>query len=113
MTFVVTDACIRCKFMDCVQVCPVDAFREGENMLVIDPNECIDCSLCLPECPADAIRPDIESDAAAWIDLNSTYARLWPTVTRKDGQTPRDAEAFNGVAGKYDDYFSPEPGPGD
>jgi ferredoxin len=113
MTFVVTDACIRCKFMDCVQVCPVEAFREGATMLVIDPNECIDCNLCLPECPADAILPDIESGATAWIELNKTYAGLWPVVSRKLNQTPDDAEAFNGVAGKFEAYFSAEPGKGD
>src|SRR6478752_6681916 len=109
MTFVVTDACIRCKFMDCVQVCPVEAFRAGQNMLVIDPNECIDCNLCLPECPADAILPDIESGATAWIELNKTYAALWPLVSRKLNQTPDDAEAFNGMAGKFEKYFSAEP----
>jgi ferredoxin len=113
MTFVVTDACIRCKFMDCVQVCPVEAFREGATMLVIDPNECIDCNLCLPECPADAILPDIESGATAWIELNKTYASQWPVVSRKLNQTPDDAEAFNGLAGKFEAYFSAEPGKGD
>ena len=113
MAFVVTDACIRCKFMDCVEVCPVECFREGENMLVIDPNECIDCNLCLPECPADAILPDIEDAATPWIELNKTYAALWPAVSSNAGQTPDDAEAFKGVAGKYERYFSPEPGKGD
>ena len=112
MTFVVTDACIRCKFMDCVEVCPVEAFREGENMLVIDPNDCIDCNLCLPECPADAILPDIEDAAAPWIELNKVHAALWPMVTSNAGQKPSDAEAFKGVAGKYQ-YFSAEPGKGD
>ena len=61
MTYVVTDACIRCKYMDCVEVCPVDCFYEGENMLVINPSECIDCGVCEPECPAEAILPDTES----------------------------------------------------
>ena len=113
MTFVVTDACIRCKFMDCVEVCPVEAFREGENMLVIDPNDCIDCNLCLPECPADAILPDIEAAAAPWLELNKVHAALWPMVTSNAGQKPSDAEAFKGVAGKYEAYFSAEPGKGD
>ena len=113
MTFVVTDACIRCKFMDCVEVCPVECFREGENMLVIDPNECIDCNLCLPECPADAILPDIEEAAAPWIELNKTYAAIWPAVSSNAGQTPDDADSFKGVAGKYEQYFSAEPGKGD
>jgi ferredoxin len=113
MTFVVTDACIRCKFMDCVEVCPVEAFREGENMLVIDPNDCIDCNLCLPECPADAILPDIEDAAARWIELNRKFAAQWPAVSGKAGQTPGDAEAFKGVAGKFESHFSAEPGAGD
>ena len=63
MTHVVTDACIRCKYMDCVEACPADCFYEGENMLVINASECIDCSICIPECPADAILPDIDKDA--------------------------------------------------
>jgi len=113
MTFVVTDACIRCKFMDCVEVCPVDAFREGATMLVIDPSDCIDCNLCLPECPAEAILPDIEDGAKDWIELNKSYAALWPLVSSKAGQTPDDAEAFNGVTGKFEAYFSAEPGKGD
>ena len=61
MTYVTTDACIKCKYMDCVEVCPVDCFYEGENMLVINPSECIDCGVCEPECPAEAILPDTEA----------------------------------------------------
>jgi ferredoxin len=67
MTYVVTDACIRCKYMDCVEVCPVDCFYEGENMLVINPNECIDCGVCEPECPAEAILPDTENGLEQWL----------------------------------------------
>ncbi len=74
MTYVVTDNCIRCKYTDCVEVCPVDCFYEGENMLVIHPDECIDCGVCEPECPADAIRPDTESGLEQWIELNQKFA---------------------------------------
>ena len=70
MTYVVTDACVRCKYMDCVEVCPVDCFYEGENMLVINPNECIDCGVCEPECPAEAILPDTEDGLEKWLELN-------------------------------------------
>ena len=68
MTYVVTEACIKCKYTDCVEVCPVDCFYEGENMLVIHPDECIDCGVCEPECPADAIKPDTEPDMESWVD---------------------------------------------
>jgi ferredoxin len=74
MTYVVTDACIRCKYMDCVEVCPVDCFYEGENMLVINPSECIDCGVCEPECPAEAILPDTESGLEQWLELNNTFS---------------------------------------
>ena len=73
MTYVVTEACIRCKYMDCVEVCPVDCFYEGENMLVIHPDECIDCGVCEPECPVDAILPDTETEAERWLELNRDY----------------------------------------
>jgi ferredoxin len=112
MTFVVTDNCIRCKYMDCVEVCPVDCFYEGENMLVINPDECIDCGVCEPECPAEAIFPDTEPDLERWLKLNAEYAADWPniTITR---QEPADAKAFDGVAGKREQYFSANPGQGD
>ena len=74
MTYVVTEACIRCKYMDCVEVCPVDCFYEGENMLVIHPDECIDCGVCEPECPVEAIIPDSEPPAERWLELNRQYA---------------------------------------
>ena len=74
MTYVVTDNCIKCKYMDCIEVCPVDCFYEGENMLVIHPDECIDCGVCEPECPADAIKPDTESGLEKWLEVNTEYA---------------------------------------
>ena len=85
MTFVVTESCIRCKHTDCVKVCPVDCFREGPNMLVIDPDECIDCNLCVPECPVDAIYPDDEvpPDQQEFIELNAKLAKKWPVITEK------------------------------
>ena len=112
MTYVVTDACIKCKYMDCVEVCPVDCFYEGENMLVINPNECIDCGVCEPECPAEAILPDTENGQEKWLELNATFSAQWPNLTRKT-PSPEDADAHTGEEGKYAKYFSPEPGEGD
>lgn len=113
MTHVVTDNCIRCKYMDCVEVCPVDCFYEGENMLVIHPDECIDCGVCVPECPAEAIIPDTEPGATPeWLELNKQYAEAWPNITRKR-TPPEDADEMNGTPGKFDAFFSPNPGEGD
>ncbi|MEM9370611.1 MAG: ferredoxin FdxA [Pseudomonadota bacterium] len=112
MTYVVTDNCIMCKFTDCVEVCPVDCFYEGENMLVIHPDECIDCGVCEPECPADAIRPDTESGLEEWIALNGKYAEAWPVLTIKRDAMP-EAEKYDGESGKLENYFSPKPGEGD
>lgn len=111
MTYVVTDACIKCKYMDCVEVCPVDCFYEGENMLVINPNECIDCGVCEPECPAEAILPDTEGGLEQWMELNATFSAQWPNITTK-GEVPADADAHKGEDGKYDKYFSSNPGQG-
>lgn len=110
MTYVVTENCIKCKFMDCVEVCPVDCFYEGENMLVIHPDECIDCGVCEPECPAEAIVPDTESGHEKWMTLNAEYAKVWPNITRK-GTPPADAEEWNGKPEK-ETMFSTEPGQG-
>ena len=90
MTYVVTEACIKCKFMDCVEVCPVDCFYEGDNMLVIDPEVCIDCGVCEPECPPEAIKADTESGLEKWLTLNADYAKKWPNITQK-GTAPADA----------------------
>ena len=107
MTYVVTESCIRCKYMDCVEVCPVDCFYAGENMLVIHPDECIDCGVCEPECPAEAIVPDSDDRAAAWAEHNRIYAQLWPNLARKE-EPPADADTWEGVADKRA-HFSPEP----
>jgi ferredoxin len=112
MTYVVTDNCIRCKYMDCVEVCPVDCFYEGENMLVIHPDECIDCGVCEPECPAEAIKPDTEPGMEKWLVVNTEYADKWPNITVKR-EAPGDAKEFDGVEGKFEKYFSAEPGEGD
>ena len=109
MTYVVTEACIKCKYMDCVEVCPVDCFYEGENMLVIHPDECIDCGVCEPECPVEAILPDSDDQAEKWVDLNAEQSNIWPNITRK-GTPPPDGEKFDGEEGKYDKYFSKNPG---
>ncbi len=105
MTYVVTEACIRCKYMDCVNVCPVDCFHEGENMLVIQPDECIDCGVCEPECPASAIMPDTAPPAGRWLALNARMAAIWPNVSEKR-EPPPDADAWKGVENKHDRFFS-------
>ena len=108
MTYAVTEACIRCKYTDCVAVCPVDCFYEGENMLVIHPDECIDCGVCEPECPAEAIVKDTADGAEKWVELNAKYAAIWPNITDTK-PPPADAEDFNGVANKFETEFSPNP----
>jgi ferredoxin len=103
MTYVVLDNCIKCKYTDCVEVCPVDCFYEGENMLVINPEECIDCGVCVPECPADAIKPESE-ELIDWIELNRKYAKLWPVITKKKPAL-EDAEKYDGETNKLEKYF--------
>lgn len=101
MTYVVTESCIRCKYTDCVDVCPVDCFREGPNFLVIDPDECIDCTLCVAECPAEAIfaEDDVPSDQQHFKKLNAELSKIWkPIVERKD--PPADADDWLKVKGK-------------
>jgi ferredoxin len=109
MTYVVTEACIKCKYMDCVEVCPVDCFYEGENTLVINPDECIDCGVCEPECPAAAIVADTEKSAEPWLELNRTYSAQWPNISRK-GEPPADADQWKDVPDKFARFFSPKPG---
>ncbi len=107
MTYIVTDACIKCKFMDCVEVCPVDCFYEGENFLAINPDECIDCGVCEPECPVDAIKPDTGGRSGRQVaedqlrirerlaEHHASRARLRPTARRYERDT-----------GKFEKYFS-------
>ena len=111
MTYVVTEACVKCKYTDCVEVCPVDCFYEGENMLVIHPEECIDCGVCEPECPADAIKPDTEQGLEKWLALNAKFASVWPNISDKK-DPPVDAEDFEGMEGKFEKFFSEAAGSG-
>jgi ferredoxin len=111
MTYVVVENCIKCKYTDCVEVCPVDCFYEGANMLVIHPDECIDCGVCEPECPAEAIKPDTQRGLAKWLELNAEYSKTWPNITAKR-EAPADADDWNGVKDKLQ-QFDPEPGTGD
>ena len=101
MTFIVGENCIKCKHTDCVEVCPVDCFYEGPNMLVIHPDECIDCALCEPECPVDAIfsEDEVPEDQQQFFELNAELAEIWPNITEiKD--SPADAEEWDGKLGK-------------
>ncbi len=101
MTFVVTENCIKCKYTDCVEVCPVDCFHEGPNFLVIDPDECIDCTLCEPECPAEAIlsEDDLSDEQEQYIALNEELSREWPVITEQK-DPPDDAEEWDGKTDK-------------
>lgn len=101
MTHVVTESCIKCKYTDCVDVCPVDCFREGPNFLVIDPDECIDCAVCIPECPVDAILPEEDVSAAQreFIALNVELTKSWPSITRSKDALP-DADQWKNVRDK-------------
>lgn len=111
MTYVVTDACVKCKYTDCVEVCPVDCFYEGENMLVINPDECIDCGVCEPECPAEAIEAETE-DNVKWLEVAREYAEQWPNITQKK-EALEEADEFRDEPDKFEKYFSPNPGEGD
>jgi ferredoxin len=101
MAFVVTDACVRCKYTDCVAVCPVDCFHEGENMLVIDPGECIDCAACVPACPVNAIYldADVPADQQWAIEFNARLAPRWPGISKQKEPLP-DHEAWKDVKNK-------------
>ncbi|OCH97636.1 ferredoxin [Legionella jamestowniensis] len=101
MTFVVTENCIKCKYTDCVEVCPVDCFYEGPNFLVIHPDECIDCALCEPECPVEAIvsEDDLTEDQKQFQALNAELANVWPNITAKK-EAPEDAKSWEGVEDK-------------
>src|SRR5438046_10128248 len=99
MTYVVTEDCIKCKYMDCIEVCPVDCFYEGENMLVIHPDECIDCGVCEPECPPKAILPDSDPKAEKWLKMNADFSVRRPKMTRK-GTTTRGSGAHRDAQGR-------------
>lgn len=115
MTYLVTDNCVMCKHTDCVEVCPVDCFYEGENFLVINPDECIDCGVCQPECPVDAIVPDSDlsgNELERWTEINNKYSLIWPVLTHKKDALP-GADSWDGVPNKFEKHFSENPGEGD
>jgi len=103
--------------MDCVKVCPVDCFFEGENMLLIDPDVCIDCGVCEPECPVEAIVPESRlspEEREKWYDVNLIYSTKWPNKTDfEPEEVPNDSEEWAYVENKYENHFSPNPGKGD
>ena len=104
MAYVVTDACIKCKYTDCVEVCPVDCFYEGKNMLVINPEECIDCGVCEPECPAEAIKPESSSDNLVdWVTLNRKYSQIWPNISATKEPLP-NADKYATETNKLEKY---------
>lgn len=103
MTYVVTEACVKCKYTDCVEVCPVDCFYEGNNMLMINPDECIDCGVCEPECPVEAIKPESE-DLMDVIELNRKYSALWPKITTKKDPLA-EADNYKDEKNKFEKYF--------
>ncbi len=102
MAFIVTDSCIECKHTDCVEVCPVDCFYEGENFLVISPDECIDCGLCEPECPVDAIfsEDELPADQIKFIEINEQLSKEWPNITQKKDALPK-AEKYKNQKDKF------------
>lgn len=110
MTYVVLENCIKCKYTDCVEVCPVDCFYEGENFLVINPDQCIDCAVCEAECPVEAIVPDTDPRAAAWQKIAEQYAPLWPRITEKRAPA-EDANEWKDKPNKAA-LLSPNPGLG-
>ncbi|MBT8132180.1 MAG: ferredoxin family protein [Gammaproteobacteria bacterium] len=101
MTFVVTESCIKCKYTDCVEVCPVDCFHEGPNFLVIDPEECIDCTLCEPECPVEAIysEDELPDGQEKFLELNAELSQSWPVITEQK-DAPEDAADWDKVEEK-------------
>jgi ferredoxin len=105
MTHVVTEACIKCKYTDCVEICPVSCFYEGEVMLVINPEQCIDCGLCVPECPIGAIIPDTAEGGERWVDFNRQYASQWPNISEPKFPLP-DAKKWEQVPDKLKNHFS-------
>ena len=107
MTYLVNENCIKCKHTDCVEVCPVDCFYEGENFLVINPDECIDCGVCEPECPIDAIVPDSNLEGTEleyWMNINTKYSEIWPQITEKKDPLPDHAK-HSGEEGRLEKYF--------
>ena len=110
MPYVITEACIGVKDKACVDVCPVDCIYEGDKQLFIHPDECIDCGVCEPECPVDAIKPDTQDEPdGRWLKINTDFSKSWPNITRK-GVPPPDADDFKDVKDKFEKHFSTNPG---
>ena len=110
MAYVVTQDCIKCKYTDCVEVCPVDCFYEGADMLAINPDECIDCGVCEPECPADAIIADNNPKfTQRLLDINDKMSQIWPVITEKK-DPPNDAKKWENIKNKFQNHFSEKPG---
>ena len=111
MTYFVKDECIKCKLTDCVEVCPVDCFYEGENFLAINPDECIDCGVCEPECPLDAIVADVDynkEDKDKWLLINKKFSAIWPNITKRKNQC-RSMKNSEKLKNKFDEHFSEKP----
>ena len=106
MAYIVTDACVNCRYTDCVEVCPVDCFHGGNQMLVIDPGVCIDCGVCVLECPVSAIKSEAEAqDALVWLERAKKYSAMWPKITKRE--KPLDnAEKYKDETDKFMRYMS-------
>ena len=113
MPYVVNQNCIKCKYTDCVEVCPVDCFYEGENMLVIHPDECIDCGVCEPECPVDAITPDTDDTAKEWIEPNKKFSETWPNISKKKQTYPKEEQDKWAKEKNKKQFFSEKGGKGE
>ena len=115
MTYIVNDKCVNCRYTDCLEVCPVDCFYLGENSIVIHPDECIDCGVCEPECPAGAIVPDttMNDGLQYWLDINTKYSKIWPNITQKIDPMPGadDVNPEMGYTENKTNQFSINPGP--
>ena len=111
MTWTVNGNCIKCKYTDCVEVCPVDCFYEGENMLVINPDECIDCGVCEPECPADAIFADTDERSKAWNEINKELSLEWPNISKKKQSFSKEEQDKWAKVKDKKQYLSKKPAP--
>ena len=111
MTWTVNENCIKCKYTDCVEVCPVDCFYEGENMLVINPDECIDCGVCEPECPTDAIFSDIDERSKTWNEINKELSLEWPNISKKKQCFSKEEQDKWAKVKNKAQYLSKKPAP--
>ena len=113
MPYVVNQKCIKCKYTDCVEVCPVDCFYEGENMLIIHPDECIDCGVCEPECPVDAITPDTDDEAKDWTEINKKFSEIWPNITKQRQSFSKEEQDKWAKEKNKKEFFTENGGKGD